>query len=166
MEENTKQQETATKNQHSSDFRGFIDQLEAFLDEYMIKKAPFAIPLGGKEFIVTISPYLIIIFAIMALPFIFVGLGLSVFFAPVALLAGHNTFGAFIGLVFAIITLIVEVVAIPGLFARTKKAWRLVFYASIISLLGSILTFNIVSGVIGAIIGWYILFQVKELYRN
>ena len=59
------------------------------------------------------------------------------------------------------------IVAVPGLFKRTKGAWTLLFYASIISLIGSIISLSgIVSGLIGAIIGWYILFQVKELYRN
>lgn len=149
------------------DVSGLIAQLEALLDEYMVAKAPFAIPAGGKEFIVKISPYLIIIFGVMAIPIIVAGLGLTAIFAPFALL-GASSFGvfAFIGAIVALITLVMELMAVPGLFNRTKKGWRLVFYASIVSLIGNILSFNILGGILGAIIGWYILFQVKEIYKN
>lgn len=152
------------------DIKGVIAQLEAFLDEYMVKKAPFALPMGAKEFIVKVSPYLIIIFAILALPLIFAAIGLSTAFAPFAMMGGYGFgwgFGAIISLAVSVIVLVMEVMAVPGLFKRTKGAWRLVFYASIVSLIGSILSINgIVGGVIGAIIGWYILFQVKEMYKN
>lgn len=160
--------EEKTAHKAKSDIKGLVSQLEAFLDEYMIKKAPFALPLGVKEFIATVSPYLIIIFAVMALPLILAGLGLSAIVAPFALLGGSVWgFHAIISLIVSVIVLIMELKAVPGLFKRTKASWRMVFYASIVSLVGSILTISgILGGVIGAIIGWYILFQVKELYKN
>lgn len=146
---------------------GLVAQLEAFLDEYMVKKAPFQIPMNGKELIVKISPYLVIIFAVIAIPALLGALGLSAVLAPIAALGGHVWgFGAILSLVVALITLGLELMAVPGLFKRTKGAWRLVFYATIVSLIGSLISYNIVGGLIGAVIGWYILFQVKELYKN
>ena len=134
----------------------------------MVKKAPFALPQGVKEFIVKVSPYLIIIFAILALPLIFAAIGLSALVAPFAMMGGYSWgIGTVISLVVAVITLIMEVMAVPGLFKRTKSAWNLVFYASIVSLIGSILSVGgIISGVIGAIIGWYFLFQVRDMYKK
>ena len=158
-----------------TEVKGLVNQLEALLDGYMVKKAPFALPIGLKEFIVKVSPYLVIIFAILTLPIIFAAIGLSAFLAPFAMMGsvmggyGYGWgfgLGAIISLIAAVIVLIVEVMAVPGLFKRTKGAWRLVFYATIISLIGSILSFNIVGGIIGAIISWYILFQVKDMYIN
>lgn len=173
MEEDKKEQQTNQQHQgKTSDIKGLVSQLEAMLDEYMVKKAPFALPQGAKEFIATVSPYLIIIFAIMALPAIFLALGLSAFLTPFAMMGGLAYghiwgFGAIISLLVAVVVLVMEVMAVPGLFKRTKGSWRLVFYASIVSLIGSILSISgIIGGVIGAIIGWYILFQVKELYKN
>ena len=160
------------KAQGGSDIKGLLSQLEAFLDEYMVKKAPFTLPKDAKEFIAKISPYLIIIFAIMALPLIFFALGLSAFVAPFAMMSGYGYgfgwgLGNVIALVVSIITVIIEVMAVPGLFKRTKGAWRLLFYASIVSFIGGILSVSgIVGAIIGAIIGWYILFQVKELYKK
>lgn len=168
MEENVKQE--APKS-GGSDLKGLVAQLEAMLDEYMVKKAPFALPAGVKEFIANVSPYLIILFAIMALPAIFLALGLSAVFAPFAMMGaayGHGWgFGVVISLVATVVVLVMEVMAVPGLFKRAKASWRLLFYASIVSLIGSILSISgIFGGIIGAIIGWYILFQMKELYKN
>jgi hypothetical protein len=148
--------------------KGGLDQLEAILDEYMVKKAPFALPKEAKEFIVKISPYLIIIFAIMALPLIFAALGLTAILTPFAMMGGYGWgFSAMISMIVAIVTLVMEVMAVPGLFKRTKGAWKLVFYASIVSLIGGILSVTgIISAIIGAIIGWYFLFQVKDMYKN
>jgi hypothetical protein len=152
---------------------GGLKSLEKLLDEYMIKKAPFTLPREVKEFIVKISPYLIIVLVIMALPIIFAAVGVSVLLAPFAMMGmtgGYGFswgFGSIISLVVTIFALVMELMAVSGLFKRTKGAWRLVFYASIVGLIGSILSVHgIIGGIIGAIIGWYILFQVKELYKN
>jgi len=168
MEEDTKQ----AGSSQQKDLKGIIGQLENTLDEYMIKKAPFAIPQGGKDFIVNVSPYLIIIFSIMALPMIFIALGLSAVLAPFAMMGGYSAAGGWgfagvVSLVATVVTVVMELMAVPGLFKRTKGSWRLLFYASIVSLIGGILSFNgIISAIIGAIIGWYILFQVKSMYKN
>ena len=152
--------------------KNIIDQLEGLLDEYMIKKAPFNLPLGVKEFIVTVSPYLVIIFAILALPMILGAIGLSTMATPLMMMGGFRQglgwgFGMIISFTASIIAVIIQLFAIQGLFKRTKKAWKLVFYASIVSLVGGILSVHgFIGAIIGAIIGWYIIFQVKDFYKN
>ena len=174
MNEEKKEDQVNKGKTKPADIKDGLNQLEALLDEYMVKKAPFALPKGVKEFIATISPYLIIIFAIMALPIILAAVGLSAVFTPFAMMGGYGLghgfgwgFSAIIALVVAVVTIIMELMAVPGLFKRTKGAWRLLFYVSIVSLVGSILSIHgIISGIIGAIIGWYILFQMKDMYKN
>lgn len=173
MEENKQQEAPKASGSNQKGIKSSIDQFAAFLNEYMVKKAPFALPIGAKEFIVKVAPYLIIIFAILALPLIFAAIGLSAFLTPFAMMGGYGYYGhgwglgVIISLVVSVIVLILEVIAVPGLFKRTKKAWRLVFYASIVSFIGGILSISgIIGAIIGAIIGWYILFQVRELYKN
>jgi hypothetical protein len=169
-----KQDQSAPKN-NAKDIKGLVDQFAAFLEEYMVKKAPFALPKDAKELIVKVSPYVIIICAILTLPIIFAALGLSAILAPFAIMGisgyGHVWgFSSIISLITSIVAFILEIMAVSGLFNRTKKSWRLVFYASIISFIGSILSMtginSIFSGIIGAIVGWYILFQVRDLYNN
>jgi hypothetical protein len=157
---------------NTSQNKNVLAQFEAFLNEYMVKKAPFALPVGAKEFIVKVAPYLIIIFAILALPLILAAIGLSSVLAPFAMLGAYGYgigwgYSAIITLVITVIVFALEIMAVPGLFKRTKGGWRMLFYASIVSLIGSILSVGgIISGIIGAIIGWYILFQVKDMYKN
>lgn len=147
--------------------KSLVNQLEALLDEYMVKKAPFTLPLGGKEFVAGIAPYLIIIAAVLAVPALLLALGFSTVFAPAAMMGGYNWgFMALVSVAFSLAAFVVELMAVPGLFKRTKRGWRLVFYAGLISLVGSILSLHVISAIIGAIIGWYFLFQVKELYKN
>ncbi|MDD5084112.1 MAG: hypothetical protein PHT88_04285 [Candidatus Moranbacteria bacterium] len=155
-------------NDASKDMRGMIDQFEATLDEYMVKKAPFHIPAGGKDFLVKVAPYFIIVFAILTLPVIVAGLGLTALLTPFAAMGGYYSFGALglLSVVFAAAALIVELMAVKGLFKQTHASWRLLYYASLIGFAGNIVSLNIVSGIIGSIIGWYILFQVKERYKN
>ncbi len=161
----------SSTNNMKSDIGGLVGQLEAMLDEYMVTKAPFALPLGLKEFIAKASPYLIILFAIMALPLILGAIGLTTMLTPFAMMGGGWGFGwgfgAIISLVVAAISLVLELMAVPGLFKRTKGSWRLLFYVSIVSLIGSILSVSgIIGGIIGAVIGWYVLFQMKDMYTN
>ncbi len=161
--ENTGSTGTDTKQE----MLGLIAQLEALLDEYMVKKAPFHLPLGLKEFLAKIAPYLIIIGLVFAVPALLAAFGLSAMFAPMAMMGGYKIgMLAWVGIIFSIGAMLLEAFAIPGLFKRTHKAWRLVFYATLISLVGSLVSLNLVGGIIGAIIGWYILFQMKELYKN
>lgn len=158
-------------SENKSDIKGDISSFEAFLEEYLVKKAPFAIPAGGKEFIVKVAPYLVIILALIAIPGILLAIGATTILAPFAVVGyaiGHG-FGilAVISLIISIVALVMELIAIPGLFKRTKSAWKLVFYASIVSFIGSVISIQgIIGAIIGIIIGWYILFQVKELYKN
>jgi len=170
MTDNMSQGEGGGTNNMKAETKNIVGQLETMLDEYMVTKAPFALPLGLKEFVATISPYLIIVFAIMALPFILFALGVSTALAPLGMISGYGYswgFGGIVTLAVAVAVLVMEVMAVPGLFKRTKASWRLLFYVSIISLIGNILSMNgIVGGIINAIIGWYILFQMKDMYKN
>lgn len=171
MAEETKQEAVSTEKvtqDAKADMRGMVDQFEAFLDEHMVKNAPFHIPAGGKEFIVTVSPYLTIVMAIIAIPVIVAALGITAFLSPFAMMGGYSHFGV-LGLlsgILSLIALVLDLSAVKGLFARTHASWRLLYYVSLISLASSLVSFNIVSGIIGSIIGWYILFQVKSLYTK
>ena len=58
-----------------------------------------------------------------------------------------------------------QVMAIPGLFKRKIKSWRLLFYISLISALLSLVKFDLGGLIVGTGISWYILFQIKSYYK-
>ena len=152
-----------------AEVKNIIAQLEGMLDEYMVKKAPFALPLGLKEFLATIAPYLTILGIAFSIPALFVLFGLSSVMAPFAMMGGYG-YGwgssAIVASVTMVVTLVLQAMAVSGLFKRTHAAWRLMFYVSLVQLVGGVLAMNIVGALIGAVIGWYILFQMKDLYKN
>jgi len=144
----------------------YLILIEEKLNLYFGKKAP-AMPENIKEFIVKYSPYLSIIMLVLALPAILFAFGLSTLVAPFAYVGGlHTGFSFSITGLISLIALVLEAIAIPGLFKRTKKSWQYMFYASLITLLSSLLSLDLGSLIIGGAISFYILFQIKSFYKN
>jgi hypothetical protein len=137
--------------------------LFGFLDFYLVKKAPFQIPEGGRQAIVKFGPWIAIVLLVLTLPAVLFILGVGTIFMPFGGIGYATGFGL------AAIMLVVQVglmiAALPGLFARKIGGWRLAFYSDVASILASILSGNILSGLIGGLIGLYILFQVRSLYH-
>lgn len=147
---------------------GMIAQFEAWLESVMVTKAPFQIPMGGKEFLATVAPYLVIIGVVLFVISLPVLLGLGAMVGGMGMMGGHMGYGysALVSLVSGVVAMGLEAWAVPGLFKRTSASWRLVFYATLVSFAGSVLSLNLIGAVIGGVIGWYILFQVKTLYKS
>ena len=143
----------STMNQPPKDMIGFLDY-------YLVKKAPFQLPDALKEFIVKFGPWITVVLLILSLPALLMVLGLSVAFVP---------FGAAYGLLWTVafcLHLALMGLALPGLFARKMSGWTLMFYAQVVSVVASLLSYAIVSALIFGLISFYILFQVRSLYKN
>ena len=173
MTEETKQEAISTEKttqDTKADMRGMVDQFEAFLDEHMVKNAPFHIPAGGKEFLVTIVPYFVIITAVLVIAAIVGSLGLMTAFGPFASMGMIGLYGGqpllWISTILSAIVVFMEVSVLKGLRVRSHAAWKMMYYASLVSLASELVSFNIIGGIISSIIGWYILFQVKSLYTK
>lgn len=144
----------------------FLVQIEEKLDLYFGKKAP-AMPENVKEFIVKYSPYLIVAVLVFSLPALLLAFGLTSVAMPFAYMDGvRSGFSFSITALISLAALVFQVIAIPGLFKRTKQSWKYMFYASLISLLSSVLSLDIGAIVIGGAISFWILFQIKSLYKN
>lgn len=146
-----------------------MNELEKILTEYFGQKAP-QMPMGLKTFLVAVAPYLAILGVAMTVLAIFPLIGLSSY--GYGMMRGYGMMqGSYFGsmMIISLITMIaiagLEVMAIPGLFAKTLTGWRYMFYAQLVSLVSSLLMMNIIGFILGAVIGFYILFQVKPLYK-
>ena len=143
-----------------------MSQLIATLDQYFGQKAP-QLPANVKEFIVKISPYLailgLIIFGLSLIPMLTFVFGLGALAAYAAYVPMTNVY---LSLVVLIIVELMYLIAVPGLFKRAKSAWNLMFYAQIVVAISSLIGLNILGAIIGLIIGFYFLFQVKSYYIN
>jgi hypothetical protein len=136
------------------------------LDLYLVKKAPFQLSHGVREWIVTYGPWIQVVLLVLMAPGILLLLGLGAAVLPLAGLAGPHAGGA-LGL--AALALIVQValmiMALPGLFARKIVGWNFAFYGVLFSLANNLLRFDIVGGLLGALIAGYVLFQIRPLYK-
>jgi hypothetical protein len=141
-----------------------LDQLEAALED-LFKKAP-ALPPAVKEFIVKFGPYLLTIGVI----------GWVLSLLSMFGLGGFSTLGYYgaytqwsynwtVTLFTLTIQTILQAVALTGLFKRTKQGWNFMFYATLVGIVGNLLSLNIISALIGAAISLYFIFQIREYYK-
>lgn len=148
-----------------TDYKSYLKQIENFLAEYLLKKAP-ALPVNIKDIIVKIAPWATLVILLMTLPIILFAFGLGALVAPFSFLGGVTAGASYIvSLVFSAAELILEAMAIPSLFSRSRKGWNLVFYAALLGGVRNIITFNVGGLVIGTLLSLYILFQVREHYK-
>jgi hypothetical protein len=138
--------------------------LIGFLDFYLVQKAPFQIPDGGREWIVKFGPWITVVLLVLMLPPLLFVLGVGATLVPFAG-TGYAT-GFTYHVVVLIVQLALTVMALPGLFARKMTGWKLLFYAQIVSVAGALLNYAFVGAIIGGLISFYVLFQVRAKYVN
>ncbi len=162
-----------------------VNQLEDSLNDVFVKKAP-VLPEGGKKFIVDIAPWLALVGGVLTLwaglnlwhwahtvnPLIDYANSLSAAYGGTKVAANNLSFGIWLGIAVLILEGILYLLAFPGLRARKKSGWNLVFYVSLINIVyGFILmftaygsVFSFIGSLIGSAIGMYLLFQVRSRY--
>jgi len=153
-----------------SDFGSMFAKLEVTLEEYLGKRAP-QLPKGWKDIIVKFAPYLAILSVVIGIPGFLALLGLGAFMAPLGLVGGMMAGRPFLGfsyiinVVFLGLMVLLEALAIPGLFSRSKKAWTFLYWSALVGIVQNIVSFNIGGLIIGGILSMYFLFQIKEYYK-
>lgn len=188
MEEQTKQEAPKTELKPSKSpeppVSGPLAQLEAWLYEMLVYKAPFHLPKNAKEWIVKYGPWIALVGGILALlfivPSIFAAIAMTSY--TTAVLGVYGAVAAatvgpmfYLALVALAVQLVLLFVSVPMLLKQQRKGWLLVFYADMISLVYSVLnTFaygrfdfgTLLGGLIGAVIGFYLIFQIRSYYKN
>lgn len=143
-------------------------QWTKMLDESYAKLP--VLPKGANDFIVSIAPWLALIFGALSLLSGVAGFGLLTVLSPFATVAGAGGY-AVAGLVASVILLaqgVLMLLAFSPLKARKVRGWNLWFWVLVLSVLSSVVSlrvFGVVEAVIGALIGYYFLYQVKSYYK-
>lgn len=136
--------------------------------EGFFKKAP-AIPANGREALVKITPWLALIFGILGILGALGGIGLLTAFAPLAILSGAEGAASYGGGVIAawiwLAASVLLLAAFPGTKARKYSGWNLLFWSEVINVIGSLVAGSFVSAILGGLIGFYLLFQIKSYYK-
>ncbi len=140
-----------------------VDQWIDTVGDYY-KKLP-ELPKNGKDIVVSITPWLAIVFGVLGVIGSLVGLGIFTFLAPFALLSGvRETSQGILIVLLGLIASILMVVAFPGTKNKQQKGWKLLYYSEVVSLVSNLVTFSVV-GVVFTLVGFYFLYQIRSYYR-
>ena len=146
-----------------------VDGLIPTLEDAFLNKAP-ALPEGFKTFLVAIIPFLLILTVIGGI------FALFSFFGSLGTLTLISRSRMFIEGVQPAMPKIIamSVVLVFDMFlalkaykpasAKRKEGWKYLYYLQMLSLVYYLISFKLVSLLLVAIIGFYLLFQIKEYY--
>jgi len=147
------------------DWKKMLVELENKMAEFFIKKLP-PMPTKIKETIVKYGPYLIVLILISTIFTILAAMGIGIMAVPLAIMVGPKySFVLLISITFGLIMILLQLMAIKGLFKKQLKAWKLLFYISLLQALLSLIRFDLSGLIIGSGISWYILFQIRSYYQ-
>ena len=141
--------------------KGHAGALEAWLIP-VFANVPH-LPHGGRKFITDIAPWLSLIFGILGLVGLMGAGVVTTLFSPLlAISGGLHSIVFLITIVLGIASSILSILSFNPLREMKKKGWDYAFYSFIIgtisTLISMVLMFSGAGGIIGALIGAYILF--------
>ena len=133
--------------------------------EDVYKKLPALAP-SVREFIVTITPWLALIFGVLGVLASLSAFGLSAVFSPFAAMAGGVGLatGLLVAAVLGLVESVMMLVASPSLFKRKMAGWNLMFWSEVVAVVAAVISFSVV-GVLVSLIAFYFLFQIKSYYK-
>lgn len=145
---------------------GSIVELESKLEDFFTKKEIPTLPENVKEIIVKYGPWVALVGMIFSIPALLALFGIGAVVAPWVIVGRSWGIQTILAIIFSLLVIILELIALPGLFKRQMKAWKIMFYISLINIVSNLLSLNIFGLIIGAAISWYFLFQIKSYYKN
>ncbi|MGA2967813.1 MAG: hypothetical protein ABSD69_01390 [Candidatus Levyibacteriota bacterium] len=132
-------------------------------------KAP-ALPKSATDFLVSIAPWLALIFGVLAILAGVGGLGVFTAFSPLAYMYAGSGLSILllVSAAIAIVEGVIMVLAFMPLKARKIRGWNLLVWGEGLAILSSIVSLrvgDIVWAIVGAAIAFYILFQIEPNYK-
>lgn len=169
---------------------GALDKLESQLDVSLNKKAPVQLPVNGRKSLAHAMWWIALVIGLLDLwnAAIFWQAGhavdrlvdgvnsLSAYYGgPVVAGAPHLGFFYYLSLLVMAVVGALLLLATPGLKAMKKTGWNYVFYAAVVEAVVAVLrlfsnvnggVFAFIGAAIGAVLGAYFLFQVRDYFTG
>lgn len=137
--------------------------LEKELEPIFLQKFP---PFSDsvKEFLVQYGPYFILVLSVLGILGLLTAFGVGgAVFGMGAASVGIG-FNFYVGIALGIVTLVMYLLAFSPLKARKRAGWNLLYYALLIGLVSNLIQLSIFGFVIGGLVGFWVLFQIREKY--
>ncbi|HWY79175.1 MAG TPA: hypothetical protein VNW29_02350 [Candidatus Sulfotelmatobacter sp.] len=140
-----------------------IDSMGIWFDKFPV------LPKNWRETLVKITPIFALIFGILGIFVSVAGLGVFTATSPLAFLGGAtavSSYGTgFISMIIYLIGYLLLLAAYPGTKAKKYKGWKLLFWSQAANLIGGVISLSILYSIISALIGFYLLFQIRSYYK-
>ncbi|GAB3520004.1 hypothetical protein [Emticicia fontis] len=123
------------------------------------KTIPFQLPVEWKEFIVKVTPLIMVLLVPL---FIFV-IGLSPFASLFTAFFDNILWS--ISILLSALGLFCSLLSIKGLFDRKREGWVWSYYAFLLFILSDLVHLEFFDALITFLISGYFLFQIREYYK-
>lgn len=168
-------EQTVSKNP-TPPVSGPLAGLERWLYDMLVVKAPFQIPKNITDWIVQYGPWITLVIGLLFLPAL-----LAVFTIGSVMggymMMGYSTYTPlyWVSMAALLVQVAIMFLSIPMLLKRQRNGWMLLFYADLISVVYGVISSvsygyfalgSLLSTAIGAVIGFYILFQIRSYYTK
>ena len=148
-------------------------------DTYFVKKAPFQIPVNGRESLVQFLPFISLVAGLLM---VWSAWGLYQIYTTFSDFIAYSSYytvdrsglgmSVWLSIAMLVATAVLYFMAFPGLQAHKKSAWKLLVFAEVIYVGYGVLRLitagdmgTLISTLITAVIGLYLLFQVRPYYK-
>ena len=142
--------------------KDLLNKLDKALEDIFVK-AP-KLPKSAIEVMVKIAPFLALIFSILAIPPLLAMFGIGGF-VPWGMVGFSYSILYWVAAVFGTIQVVLGLMAVKPLLAGKMYGWQLLFYSMILSGLASLFRISL-GGLLGMVIGFYLLYQIKGEYKK
>jgi hypothetical protein len=129
---------------------------------FLVKFPPFSESV--KEFLVQYGPYFILVLSVIAVFGLLVAFGVSGAALGMGAVAPGIGFNFYLSIALGVITLIMYLMSFSPLRARKRAGWNLLYYALLIGIVSNLIQLSILGALIGAVLGFWVLFQIREKY--
>jgi hypothetical protein len=135
-----------------------LPQVELWLEDQLGARGKLPqLSQSFRDGYVRYTPWVMLLF----LPLHFLAVLLVLGFSGVAALLGHPSF---MTALVTMVLFVLQAMALPGMFARTRRGWSLSLYGLLIGALVQVLRFSLVGLLFQALFLW-LAFQAKYEYR-
>lgn len=142
---------------------GIVAQVDAAISPFFTKSLP-PLPDNIRELLAKIAPFLTILGVIFGVIALLAILGIVGVASPALVMYG--AVGWIIGLIFLGAQVALQALAIPGLLNRQYNGWAFLFLSGLVGLAYDVITLNLISFLIGGLLTFYLLYQVKPYFKH
>ncbi len=119
------------------------------------------LPKDARELLVKIMPWVALIFGVLGVVGSLFAFGVV---SGTSAIVNTGIGGGYVAIIIGLISAALLLAAFPGTRAHKEKGWKLLFWSEVVNTIGALLAISLF-GVLFALIGFYVIFQIKSYYK-